>query len=102
MIHLGAKFIQWLKFAISGRMRGVCTWICRLVNMLVCRRYICEHVDVAVMAALISRSDDQVVRGTDCSVTVQCKALPAFYDAITGPTQFIISIINSAKIVNMP
>ena len=77
--------------------------LCRLVNMLVCRRYICEHVDVAAMAAVSSRSDDQVVRGAGCSVTVQCKviALHAFYDAITGPTQFIISIVNSAKIVNM-
>ena len=27
---------------------------------------------------------------------------PAFYDAITGPTEFIISIVNSEKMVNMP
>ena len=26
----------------------------------------------------------------------------AFYDAITGPTEFIISIVNSVKMVNMP
>ena len=31
------------------------------------------------------------------TVSVQYKiiALPAFYDAITGPTEFIISIVNS-------
>ena len=28
--------------------------------------------------------------------------LPGFCDAITGPTEFNISIVNSAKIVNMP
>ena len=35
---------------------------------------------------------------------MQCQviALPAFYDDITGPTEFIIFIINSVKIVNMP
>ena len=27
---------------------------------------------------------------------------PAFYDAITGPTEFIISIVNSVKMVNIP
>ena len=26
---------------------------------------------------------------------------PAFYDAITGPTEFNISIVNSVKMVNM-
>ena len=26
----------------------------------------------------------------------------AFYDAVTGPTEFIISIVNSVKMVNMP
>ena len=33
-----------------------------------------------------------------------CKdiTLPAFYDAITEPTEFIISLVNSVKIVNMP
>ena len=36
----------------------------------------------------------------ECRFSVHCKviALPAFYDAITGPTEFIISIV---KIVNM-
>ena len=40
----------------------------------------------------------------ECKVSVQCKAiaLPAFYDVITGPTEFIIFIINLAKMVNMP
>ena len=40
----------------------------------------------------------------ECRFSVQCKviALPAFYDAITGPTQFIISLVNSVKMVNMP
>ena len=40
----------------------------------------------------------------ECRFSVQCKAiaLPAFYDAITGPTEFIISIVNSVKMVNMP
>ena len=28
-------------------------------------------------------------------------APPAFYDAITGTTEFIISIVNSVKMVNM-
>ena len=35
---------------------------------------------------------------------LQCKviALPTFYDTITGPTELIISIVNSVKLVNMP
>ena len=65
------------------------------------------------------RSDGQVVSGADCSVTaivqtslvtpdcrcsVQTKVITllVFYDAITGPTEFIISLANSVKIVNMP
>ena len=61
--------------------------------------------------------DGQVVSGTDCRVKphefdqsmnagFQCGARSlhrtAFYDAITGPTEFIISIVNSVKTVNMP
>ena len=40
----------------------------------------------------------------DCRFSVQCKviALLAFYDTITGPTKFIISLVNSVKMVNMP
>ena len=40
----------------------------------------------------------------DCWFSVQCKviALLAFYDAITGPTEFIISIVNSVKMVICP
>ena len=40
----------------------------------------------------------------DCRFSVQCKviALPDFYDAITEPTELIISLVNSVKIVNMP
>ena len=40
----------------------------------------------------------------ECRSSVQCKviALPALYDAITGPTDFIISIVISIKMVNMP
>ena len=40
----------------------------------------------------------------DCRISEQCKviALLGFYDAITGPTEFIVSIVNSVKIVNMP
>ena len=40
----------------------------------------------------------------DCRFSVQCKviALLAFYDAVTGQTEFIISIVSSVKIVNMP
>ena len=47
----------------------------------------------------------ELVRASpDCRFSVQCKviALPAFYDAITGPTEFIISLFNSVKMVNMP
>ena len=71
-------------------------------------RYKCHH-----------QSDGQVVGGTDyrvnglgslptrdtdCRFSVQCKVieLHAFYDAITGLTEFIISIFNSVKTVNMP
>ena len=32
---------------------------------------------------------------------VQGHCAAAFYDAITGPTEFIISIVNSVKIVNV-
>ena len=40
----------------------------------------------------------------DCRFSVQYKvvALLAFYDAITGPTEFIIFLVNSVKMVNMP
>ena len=40
----------------------------------------------------------------DCRFLMQCKiiALLAFYDDITGPTEFIISIVNSVKMVGMP
>ena len=59
-------------------------------------------------------SDSQVVSVTDCSVKrrvfepsinagFQCSARslhsPAFYDAITGPTELIISIVSSVKLV---
>ena len=39
-----------------------------------------------------------------CRSSVQCKviALRAFYDAVTESTEFIISVVNSVKIVNMP
>ena len=60
-------------------------------------------------------SDGQVVSGTDGSVngssstpdcsrfSVLCKiiALPVFYDDITGQTEFIISLVNSVKMVNI-
>ena len=38
--------------------------------------------------------------GFQCSA-INVITLPTFYDAMTGPTEFI-SIINSAKMVNMP
>ena len=67
----------------------------------------------------VNRSDGQVVSVRDCSVngqgslpsrdidcrfSVPCQVieLHAFYGAITGPTEFIISIVNSIKMVNMP
>ena len=45
----------------------------------------------------------QVQASPDCRFLLQCKvvALPAFYYAITGLTEFI-SLINLAKMVNMP
>ena len=33
---------------------------------------------------------------------VQGHCTAAFYDAITGPTEFIISVVNSLKMVNIP
>ena len=65
---------------------------------------------------MTNRSDGQVVSLTNCTerslfgpsmnAGFQCGARslhrPAFYDAYTGPTEFIISIINSVKMVNMP
>ena len=52
----------------------------------------------------VNGSGSLPTRGTDCRFSVQCKVIepPAFYDAITGPTEFIISIVNSVKMVNMP
>ena len=40
----------------------------------------------------------------DCRYSVQCKviALLAFHDAIRGPTEFIISLLNWVKMINMP
>ena len=54
-----------------------------------------------VMAKLLA---GQTAVLPDCRFSVQCKviALLAFYDAITGPTEFIISVVNSLKMVNMP
>ena len=51
----------------------------------------------AVLAALVRAPHD-------CRFSVQCKVieLPAFCDTITGPTEFIISLVNSVKLVNMP
>ena len=45
----------------------------------------------------------QIQAPHDRMFSVQCKviALPDFYDAIIGPTEFI-SIINSVKMVNVP
>ena len=50
-----------------------------------------------------------VLRGVCSSPTwmqvfsaMQGHCIVAFYDAITGPTEFIISIVNSVKMVNMP
>ena len=54
---------------------------------------------------LTARVNSNLTRDTsDCRFLVECKviALLAFYDAITGPTEFIISIINSVKMVDMP
>ena len=55
-------------------------------------------------AACVNGSGSLPTPDTDCRFSVQCKVieLPAFYDAITGPTVLIISIVNSLKIVNMP
>ena len=60
------------------------------------------------------RSDGQVVSVTDCRVNgslvkPDCRfsvhwkeiALLAFYDAITGPTESIISLVKSVKMVDM-
>ena len=38
----------------------------------------------------------------ECRFPVQCKVIAAFYDAITGPTELIISIFNLVKMVNIP
>ena len=68
-------------------------------------------------AVQFNHSDGQVISVTDCSVKrrefepsinagFQCSARslhhPVFYDAITGPTEFIIHIVNSVKFVNIP
>ena len=62
---------------------------------------------------LFSRSDSRMVRVVDCSDeyigsrpedawhSFHCIALTAFYDGITGPTEFI-SVVDSVKMVDMP
>ena len=45
------------------------------------------------------------VRAThECRFSVKCKviAAAAFYDSITAPTEFVISTVNSEKILNIP
>ena len=76
-------------------------------------------ISIITWPSLPNGSDGQVISGTDCSVNgsssihtrdtwlqvfsaMQGHWLLAFYDAITGPTEFIISLVNSVKIVNMP
>ena len=67
-----------------------------------------HHWPTAVMAKWLEGQaallTAQVRALRDCKFSVQCKviALPAFYDAITGLTEFIISIVKSVKMVNMP
>ena len=52
------------------------------------------------------RSDGQLVSETDCSVNGPSSNLTwqhvFSYDAIAGPTEFITSLVNSVKMVNMP
>ena len=72
--------------------------------------------NILIIYQYYNRSDGKVVSVTDCSVKwrvfepsmnagFQCSARslhrPAFYDAITGPTEFI-SIVNWVIIVNIP
>ena len=82
-----------------------------------------SYFNFKLTAVIYHGNDDQVISGADCCInvsgslptrdtdcrvmfrfSVQCKVieLPAFYDVITGPTEFIISIVNWVKIVNMP
>ena len=71
------------------------------------------------MSFIVSHSDGQVVSVTHCSVndsssfptrdsacrfSVQCKVIELSLSRMpfTGPTEFIISIVNSVKMVNIP
>ena len=51
---------------------------------------------VSVTDRSVNDSGSLPTRDCDCRFSVQCKVteLPAFYGAIIGPTEFIISIVN--------
>ena len=59
------------------------------------------HVSV-VIAKLLVWQTAVLMNGSSSSLTrdtwLQVIALLTFYDAITGPTEFIISLVNSVKI----
>ena len=81
------------------------------IHIAVNYSYLC-----AVLMRYQYHSDGHVVSGTDSSVNgassspawiqvfsaAQGHCTAAFYDAFTGPTEFIISIVNSVKMVNFP
>ena len=71
--------------------------IAAVINQWLFGQTALTSVSIVVLTARVRASPD-------CRFSAQCKviALPAFYDAITGPTEFIISIVNSGKMVNMP
>ena len=59
---------------------------------------------VSVIDCSVSDSGSLPTRDTDCSFSVQCKVieLPLSVMPFSGPTEFIISIVNSVNMVNMP
>ena len=56
----------------------------------------CGVSGASVSGASVSGASVSGARRTEYRFSVQCKAisLPAFYDAITGPAELTISIVN--------
>ena len=59
---------------------------------------------LAGLTALLTARVRAALGTPDCRFSVQCEVivLLVLSEAITGPTEFIIFLVNSVKIVNIP
>ena len=78
-------------------------FICKYIN-IISQTSLPTAVMAKWLAGLTAVLTARVRAPHEYRFSVQCKviAVPAFYDAIAVPTEFIISIVNSVKNVNIP